>query len=131
MIYPPAHGISRLHLTGSSSRRTSWKREPKLLSRRSWRDGGASNSRGKSFLFTQVRLAPPLCGKVFFFLIIIDVVHLLVAVCVCCSDLATAAGPKQEVICLDSSGDEGEEKEAPPPQLPAHRDGKFKITKQI
>uniref|UniRef100_A0A672NNW8 RAD54 like 2 n=1 Tax=Sinocyclocheilus grahami TaxID=75366 RepID=A0A672NNW8_SINGR len=38
------------------------------------------------------------------------------------ADLSTAApGPKQEVICLDSSGDEAEAKEAPPPQLPAHR----------
>lgn len=44
------------------------------------------------------------------------------------TDLATAAGPKQEVICLDSSGDEGEEKEAPPPQLPAHRDDVIELS---
>ena len=44
------------------------------------------------------------------------------------SDLSTAVpGLKQEVICLDSSGDEGEPKEAPPPQLPDLRDGKLNI----
>uniref|UniRef100_A0A8C1ZRC5 RAD54 like 2 n=1 Tax=Cyprinus carpio TaxID=7962 RepID=A0A8C1ZRC5_CYPCA len=45
------------------------------------------------------------------------------------ADLSTAApGPKQEVICLDSSGDEGEAKEAPPPQLPAHRDDVIELS---
>ncbi|XP_043078487.1 helicase ARIP4 isoform X1 [Puntigrus tetrazona] len=45
------------------------------------------------------------------------------------ADLPTAApGPKQEVICLDSSGDEGEAKEAPPPQLPAHRDDVIELS---
>ncbi|XP_016428465.1 helicase ARIP4-like isoform X2 [Sinocyclocheilus rhinocerous] len=45
------------------------------------------------------------------------------------ADLSTAApGPKQEVICLDSSGDEAEAKEAPPPQLPAHRDDVIELS---
>uniref|UniRef100_A0A8C1M8J2 RAD54 like 2 n=1 Tax=Cyprinus carpio TaxID=7962 RepID=A0A8C1M8J2_CYPCA len=45
------------------------------------------------------------------------------------ADLSTAVpGPKQEVICLDSSGDEGEAKEAPPPQLPAHRDDVIELS---
>ncbi|XP_051979816.1 LOW QUALITY PROTEIN: helicase ARIP4-like [Xyrauchen texanus] len=44
-------------------------------------------------------------------------------------DLAsTAPGLKQEVICLDSSGDEGEAKEAPSPPLPARRDDVIELS---
>lgn len=45
------------------------------------------------------------------------------------ADLSTAVpGLKQEVICLDSSGDEGEPKEAPPPQLPVLRDDVIELS---
>lgn len=37
-------------------------------------------------------------------------------------------GLKQEVICLDSSGDEGEAEEAPPPQLPTRRDDVIELS---
>ncbi|XP_055072737.2 helicase ARIP4 isoform X2 [Misgurnus anguillicaudatus] len=45
------------------------------------------------------------------------------------ADLPSGApGPKQEVICLDSSGDEGEDKEVPPPQSPTCRDDVIELS---
>ncbi|KAG1941128.1 helicase ARIP4 isoform a [Pimephales promelas] len=45
------------------------------------------------------------------------------------ADLSAAVpGLKQEVICLDSSGDEGEPKEDPPPQLPVLRDDVIELS---
>ncbi|TRZ01599.1 hypothetical protein DNTS_022958 [Danionella cerebrum] len=41
---------------------------------------------------------------------------------------AAAAGLKQEVICLDSSGDEGEANEPPPPELPPIRDDVIELS---
>ncbi|XP_057181819.1 helicase ARIP4 isoform X1 [Triplophysa rosa] len=42
--------------------------------------------------------------------------------------LSGVPGLKEEVICLDSSGDEGEAKEPPPPQLPTRRDDVIELS---
>lgn len=98
------------------------RREPKPPSRRSSRDGAVWSSSAKNFLFMQVRVN---CANVN--ITYMQFLHSNVYICVSPrSDLPSGAqGPKQEVICLDSSGDEGEDKEAPPPQSPTCRDGKI------